>query len=121
MILAFALLASASLAQADAHSFFDPESDPWEVRVFAGFDHVLSTDVNFMGASDEVDFGGGFATGASVGYRFNQSFSFELDYTYRSAGEAKVPASLGLGAGAELDVASVTITPSIWYRGSADR
>lgn len=93
------------------------EEKPWEFRIFGGFDQTLTSDVSFGGASGDLDLGAGFASGAAVGYRVSDSFSLELEYVWRRSGEGDAPDFIEPGA--SLDVASVTISPTLWYHPPA--
>ncbi len=91
----------------------------WEARAIFGFDRAdstsLTTSLPAESKTGDLDFGSGFAFGGAIGYNFPNNFLLELEYTWRSSGEGDAPDAL-FGPGAETDVASVMISPNLWYK-----
>lgn len=102
----------------------EEKENRWETRVLFGFDNADSTAVttSFPDESNtgDLEFGSGIAFGGTVGYNFANDLLLELDYTWRSADEGDAPDSL-FGAGASADVASVIISPNLWYKPTLDK
>lgn len=93
-------------------------------KLYGGYGLLESADVDVTGAgaanaSGEGEFDGGFMTGLAVGYAFDDSWSIELDYAYRTN-----DVDTASGGGSEFanggDFASTAIMLNAYYTFDTD-
>ena len=116
------LLFGASFVYAVESEFTaEKENAPWSVRLITGADFALSTDLdlkeNGTTSKGDGDFNPGFVAGAALGYTWQESICLEFEYTYQTSGAGDADESV-FGEGAESQIASVAIGPTLWYRPS---
>ena len=97
----------------------DKTDGAWIARINVALDQPGSTTLTtqFSGLSDSADvsFGSGFMFGGSVGYAWDNGFLLEVDYNWKSGGADRAPDFL-FGPNTDVEVSSVVIAPSLWYR-----
>ncbi|MEX0330084.1 MAG: outer membrane protein [Puniceicoccaceae bacterium] len=91
----------------------------WGARLFTGLDFgqtdTIKANLNGIAASEKVDLDSGILFGGAVDYTWNNGFTAELEYTYRSADFSNAPTDIFPDA-TEADIASVLIFANFLYR-----